>query len=151
MQIFKILIACLHKLVWIGLELVEATLSSLSYLPSLETFDHIFAFPWDKWSYIESPLKYMKIYHLLTKLTVHPSHDQVLSSAHRLTNHLLHKPCSLSLVTVSLADWPEGTGTGRTCWPCWTLCPESRWCSAAVRSVRPRRPSTCIWVRPSLA
>ena len=36
----------------------------------------------------------MKIYHLLTKLTVHPSHDKVLSGAHRLTDHLLHKPCS---------------------------------------------------------
>ena len=32
--------------------------------------------------------------HLLTKLTVHPGHDQVLSGAHRLTDHLLHKPCS---------------------------------------------------------
>ena len=37
--------ACLHKLVWIGLELVEATLSSLSDLPSLETYDHICVLP----------------------------------------------------------------------------------------------------------
>ena len=34
------------------------------------------------------------MYYLLTKLTVHPSHDKVLSGAHRLTDHLLHKPCS---------------------------------------------------------
>ena len=54
-----------------------------------------------RYSYIYSPLEYKIIhrpsiclYYLLTKLTVHASHDKVLSGAHRLTDHLLHKPCS---------------------------------------------------------
>ena len=45
--------AYLHKLVGIGLELIEATLSSLSDLPSLETFHRMYMCP---------PLKYIISY-----------------------------------------------------------------------------------------